>query len=48
MQNQLFLYLMLQGHGTKNDGHDAYNSPQRREIDEMIKEIAEESISLFC
>ena len=28
--------------------HNYYINSQRREIDEMIKEMAEESISLFC
>ena len=35
-------------HGTKYDGNDYYINTQRRKIDEMIKEMAEESISLFC
>ena len=37
------------GHGEKYGGHNTSSSdPERREIDEMITEMAEESISLFC
>jgi len=37
------------GHGEKYGGHNTSSSdPERREIDEMIEEMAQESISLFC
>ena len=40
---------MLLGHGEKYGGHATSSyDPERREIDEMITQMAEESISLFC
>ena len=37
------------GHGEKYGGHNTdERDPKRREIDEMITEMAEEDISLFC
>ena len=37
------------GHGEKYGGHDTDQfDPKRREIDEMITQMAEEDISLFC
>lgn len=37
------------GHGIKYGGHEVEDKfPKRREIDEMISEFVEKSISLFC